>query len=73
MSQTMKPRVNPSKLLPGEHDIETEAAQIFADPDAWLSQEHPLLGGRSPRQCIAGGDEQAVRDLLRSIVHVGQT
>jgi hypothetical protein len=62
---------NPADLLPGEGTIEQEASEIFEDPERWLSTEHALLGGKRPRDCIGAPDEQAVRDLLRTIRQVG--
>jgi len=67
------PRRDPSDLLPDEASIEQEAADIFEDPERWLSTEHALLGGKRPRDCIGAPDEQAVRDLLRTIRRVGMT
>jgi hypothetical protein len=67
------PRLDPAERLPAERDLIDEARQIFADADEWMNQEHPLLGGRTPRQCVAEGDEQLVWDLLRNIRYVGQT
>jgi hypothetical protein len=67
------PRRNPKDLLPGEGNIEQEAAEIFEDSERWLSTEHALLGGKRPRDCIGAADEQAVRDLLRTIRRVGIT
>lgn len=67
------PRVDPAGLLLGEGSIRNEAGEIFADPGAWMHQEHAMLAGRSPQECVDAGDEQAVRDLLRTIRYVGQT
>jgi hypothetical protein len=67
------PRIDPAKRLPGEGSLEDEVGKIFADPDAWMKREHPMLGERSPQQCINAGDEQAVWDLLRNIKYTGQT
>jgi hypothetical protein len=64
---------DPKDLLPGEMDIRSEAAKIFAEPDEWMRRKHPMLGGRSPDECLEAKDEQPVRDLLRTIIHVGQT
>lgn len=64
---------NPVDRLPGEGTIEQEAAEIFEDPERWLSTEHALLGGKRPRDCIGTSDEQTVRDLLRTIRRVGMT
>lgn len=66
-------RVDPTERLPGESSLPDEARQIFADPDQWMHREHPMLGGRSPQQCVDAGDEQAVWDLLRNIKYIGQT
>ncbi len=67
------PRIDPTDRLPGEGSVRDEAGEIFADPGAWMNQKHPMLAGRSPQECIDGGDEQAVWDLLRTIKYVGQT
>jgi Protein of unknown function (DUF2384) len=67
------PRVDPAGRLPGEGSVSDAAGEIFADPNGWMSQEHPMLAGRSPQECIDAGDEQAVWDLLRTIRYVGQT
>jgi len=66
-------RRNPQERLPDEGSIEQEAAEIFEDPDRWLASEHALLGGKRPRDCIGAPDEQAVRDLLRTIRRIGMT
>jgi hypothetical protein len=68
-----KSRVDPTQLLDGEGSLAEEAKKIFADPDQWMQQRHPMLGGRSPQECIDASDEQPVRDLLRSIKYIGQT
>jgi hypothetical protein len=65
------PRHNPLDRLPDEGSIEQEAADIFEEPERWLSSEHALLGGKRPRDCIGSPDEQAVRDLLRTIRRIG--
>lgn len=66
-------RIDPADRLNGEQNLADEASQIFARPDEWMHQEHPMLGGRTPQQCIDAGDEQPVWDLLRNIKYVGQT
>jgi uncharacterized protein (DUF2384 family) len=65
-SQTWRQR-DPGARLPGERSVAEEAADIFADPDAFLCAPHPELGGRSPADCMTAGDEVAVRHLLRRI------
>ncbi|HEY4113611.1 MAG TPA: MbcA/ParS/Xre antitoxin family protein [Rhizomicrobium sp.] len=65
--------IAPSEPLPDEGDILQDAAQIFSNPQEWLKQAHPMLGGRSPQQCLDAQDEQPVRDLLRRIRYIGQT
>ena len=67
------PRRSPLDRLPGEGTVEQEAADIFEDSERWLSTEHALLGGKRPRDCIGAPDEQAVRDLLRTIRRIGMT
>ena len=66
-------RRNPRDRLPDEGTVEQAAAEIFEDPERWLSTQHALLGGKRPRDCIGAADEQAVRDLLRTIRHIGIT
>lgn len=66
-------RVDPTRRLPGEGSLADEAGQIFADPDEWMRREHPMLGGRTPQQCVDAGEQQAVWDLLRNIKYIGQT
>ena len=66
-------RIDPTGLLPGEGSIRDEAGEIFADPAGWMQQKHPMLAGRSPQECINAGDEQAVRELIRTIKYAGQT
>lgn len=74
MAKTVtSPRVDPFRRLPGEGSLADEVGQIFADPDVWMRREHPMLGGRTPQQCVDSGEEQAVWDLLRNIKYVGQT
>jgi uncharacterized protein (DUF2384 family) len=53
--------------------VREEAAEVFANPDAWLDAPNPHLGGRTPRELIGGPNEDLVRDLLESIKHVGVT
>jgi uncharacterized protein (DUF2384 family) len=52
-------------------DIDTLAAEIFDDPQAWLDAPHPMFGGESPRDLArnrpAGND--IVRGLLRGLKH----
>ena len=64
---------DPSRRLPGETSIQAEAGDLFENPEAWLNAANPMLGGKSPRDCIGQPDEQAVWDLLRTIRRVGQT
>lgn len=66
-------RQGPADRLPDESSIEQGAADIFENPDPWLDAEHPMLGGKSPRDCIGTANEQTVWDLLRTIRSVGQT
>lgn len=66
-------RIDPAGRLPGEGSLADEAGQVFADPDDWMRRAHPMLGGRSPQECIDAGDQQAVWDLLRNIKYIGQT
>ena len=66
-------RIDPAERLPGERSLADELGQIFADPGEWMRQQHPMLAGRSPQECIDAGDEQLVWDLLRNIKYVGQT
>jgi hypothetical protein len=66
-------RVDPAQRLPGETSLWDEASKVFADPDEWMRQKHPLLAGRSPQECIDANDGQAVWDLLRDIEYIGQT
>ncbi len=67
------PSVDPAERLPGEGSLTDEAGKIFADPDEWMHREHPMLGGRTPQECIDAGEEQSVWDLLRTIKYIGQT
>lgn len=73
MSIAKLQRIDPAERLPGEGSLADAARQIFADPDEWMRREHPMLGGRSPQECIDAGDEQPVWDLLRNIKYIGQT
>jgi hypothetical protein len=66
-------RVDPAERLPGEGSLADEAGQIFDNPDEWMRREHPMLGARSPQQCIDDGDEQLVWGLLRNIKYIGFT
>jgi hypothetical protein len=66
-------RRDPADRLPNEGTIAEDAAEIFEDPQTWLSTAHPSLGGKRPLDCIGAPDEQAVRDLLRTIRRVGVT
>ena len=70
---TVLTSINPRAKLEGEDSPEKEAAKLFENPDEWLSHPHPLLGGRTPRDCVKQGDEYAVRNLLRQIRFVGQS
>jgi len=53
--------------LPGEGSVMEDAGQIFASAEAWMRQPHPELAGQSPAECLASGDEESVRALLRRI------
>jgi uncharacterized protein (DUF2384 family) len=66
-------RVDPAGRFPEEAGLLEEATTIFASPEEWMRDRHPMLGGRSPQECIDAGDEQMVWDLLRNIKYVGQT
>ncbi|HEY8699054.1 MAG TPA: antitoxin Xre/MbcA/ParS toxin-binding domain-containing protein [Rhizomicrobium sp.] len=72
-STTNVPASDPSNLVDGEGSIAEKARKMFASPAEWLAQKHPMLGGRSPQECLDAHDEQPVRDLLRRIKYVGQT
>ena len=67
MSLARLPVLDPAARLPGEGTVAEDAAEIFAAPDHWLAQPHPELAGRSPADCLAQGDEAAVRALLRRL------
>lgn len=66
-------RLDPTDRLLGEQHLQDEVQQIFAEPGEWMHQEHPLLGGRTPSECVDAGDEQLVWDLVRNIKYVAQT
>jgi len=67
-------RIDPTNRLDDEQErIEDEVAKHFEDPEEWMRRNHPLLGGRSPDDCVQTGDEQMVWELLRSVKYVGQT
>ncbi len=67
------PRINPADRFPNEASLEREVAKIFENPNEWMNQDHPLLGGRSPQACVNANDDQPVWDLVRQIQYVGQT
>jgi len=52
-------------------DIESLAAELFEDPQAWLDAPHPMFGGETPREIAKThpAGEQLVRGLLRSLKH----
>ena len=55
-------------LFPDElPDIREEVKRLVAEPDLWLDAPHQHLGGKTPNELIAQGDEQPVRDLLGGI------
>jgi hypothetical protein len=64
-------RSDPTDLLPGEKGIENDADELFEDSTGWLTAPNAQLGGKRPVDCIGNADEQAVRDLLRTMRHVG--
>lgn len=66
-------RIDPADRLPGEKDLGSEIEDLFKDPQAWMQKPHEMLGGRTPEQCIANNDEQAIWDLIRNIKFVGST
>ena len=68
-----KPRTDPPQPLDEEESLAEEIKKVFADPDVWLQQKHPMLGGRSPQESINDGDGQLVWDLLRNIKYIGST
>jgi uncharacterized protein (DUF2384 family) len=58
----------PYHLLPGEkEDIRQEAATLVAEPEKWLDNPHPLLGGQRPNDLIGTDQELHLRNLLRRI------
>ena len=59
-----------AELLEGEMvDIQEEAANV-AGP-GWLDAPNARLGGRTPAEMIRLKKEFLVRDLLRSMKHIG--
>jgi hypothetical protein len=64
-------RSDPADPLPGEKSIETDAGELLEDSTQWLTVPNAQLGGKRPADCIGNVDEQAVRDLLRTMRHVG--
>lgn len=57
-------------LFEGEKaDIFEEVRTVVLDPVTWLNQPNDQLGGKRPQDLLDQGDEDAVRDLIRSIRH----
>jgi Protein of unknown function (DUF2384) len=53
-----------------EHpDVREEAREVAGD--GWMNAPNDRLGGRTPEQAIDAGEEVLVRDILRSIKHIG--
>lgn len=54
---------------PTRQEIENDLRKIFDDPEPWLKSPNEHLGGKSPADEIAAGDEgrERVRDLLEAI------
>ena len=53
-----------------EHpDVREEAREVAGD--GWMNAPNERLGGRTPDQAIDAGEEPLVRDILRSIKHIG--
>jgi len=69
MSQSSKRRGREAadSVPSGQQALWHEAEEVFEDGVKWLNDPHPSLGGRSPRDCLEHGEEQAVRELLRRI------
>ena len=72
MTKNSHIRRDPTEVLSDEGELWDEAREIFSRPDKWMTERHPMLDGRSPRDCIQAGDQQLVRDLVRTIKYVGQ-
>lgn len=50
-------------------DIREEAQEVAGD--GWMNEPNDRLGGRTPEEAIVQGEEVLVRDILRSIKHIG--
>ena len=73
MTEDPHSRLDPHDLMDGEYSLTDEANKIFASPDQWMDEPHPLLDGKKPRDLLNTGKEQQLRDLIRDIRFVGQT
>lgn len=52
-------------------NLESLAAELFDDPQAWLDEPHPIFGGQTPRDLARDRPvgEDIVRGLLRGLKH----
>lgn len=50
-------------------DVREEAAEVAGD--GWMDAANERLGGRTPQEVVDAGQEPLVRDILRSIKHIG--
>ena len=57
-------------LLPGEvPNILEELRTVMEQPEEWLQLPCALLGGQRPSELLDTPDEEALRDIVRSLKH----
>lgn len=64
-------RLQPGPMVPKavQDELWKEIHEVIADPDRWLDSVNDQLGGRKPKEWIAEGQGELVRDLIRVIKH----
>jgi len=72
--QTFDDRSSDPCVAEGRHTptpIVDEIKRVIPDHEEWLHARNPTLMGKTPSEFIESGDEEPIRELLWSVVHVG--
>ena len=51
--------------------LRQEILENLPNGEDWLKTPHAMLGGKSPEERLKAGDDDSVRDLFLSILHIG--
>ena len=73
MPQGTSELLGTSDLLPDEHpDLRQEAEKVWGENTSlWWEAPNAFLDGKPPRALAGTPEEWRVRELLRTIIHVG--